>query len=104
MVNAAIQHNCKSELNEVNLRATPARMALMSLLESTGASVDSRRLMSAILAGVARRLTSFNSLLQLCCIAAFTIMRSYHTCMILASGSILYYNAIILHLSSIHGS
>lgn len=40
MVNAKIKHDCKNELNEVNLKATPARMALMNLLESTDKPVD----------------------------------------------------------------
>ena len=35
MVSAKIQHDCKDELNEVNLRATPARMALMTFLEKS---------------------------------------------------------------------
>lgn len=40
MVNVKTQHDCKDELNEVELRATPARIALMSLLESTDRPVD----------------------------------------------------------------
>ena len=40
MVNAKIKHDCKTELNEVNLKATPARMALMNFLESTDKPVD----------------------------------------------------------------
>lgn len=40
MVNAAVQHDCKSELNKVNLRATSARMALMNLLESSEKPLD----------------------------------------------------------------
>ena len=39
MVNAKI-HNCKEELNDAELRATPARMAVMKLLEETKAPVD----------------------------------------------------------------
>jgi Fe2+ or Zn2+ uptake regulation protein len=40
MINAKINHDCKDELNEVSLRATPARMALMNLLEKTDKPVD----------------------------------------------------------------
>ncbi|HWY79264.1 MAG TPA: transcriptional repressor [Candidatus Sulfotelmatobacter sp.] len=40
MVNAKIQHDCKTELNEVDLRATPARIALMKLLESSDKPLD----------------------------------------------------------------
>jgi len=40
MVNAKIQHDCKVELNEVALRATPARMALMTLLEASDKPLD----------------------------------------------------------------
>ena len=40
MSTANIQHNCKGELNNVNLRATPARMALMSFLEASDKPVD----------------------------------------------------------------
>lgn len=35
-----IKHNCKTELNEVALRATPARIALMKLLETTDKPLD----------------------------------------------------------------
>lgn len=40
MVNAKIQHDCKDELNEVELRATPARIALMQLLEKSDKPLD----------------------------------------------------------------
>jgi Fe2+ or Zn2+ uptake regulation protein len=40
MVIAKIKHDCKTELNGVNLRATPARMALMNLFESSDKPVD----------------------------------------------------------------
>ena len=40
MVIAKIQHDCKTELNEVDLRATPARLALMSLLEKSDKPLD----------------------------------------------------------------
>ena len=40
MVNAQIKHDCREELNAVNLRATPARIALMSLLETTDKPID----------------------------------------------------------------
>jgi Fur family transcriptional regulator, ferric uptake regulator len=40
MVNAKIQHDCKEELNEVELRATPARIALMQLLETSDKPLD----------------------------------------------------------------
>lgn len=40
MINAKITHDCKNELNEVDLRATPARIALMRLLESSDKPLD----------------------------------------------------------------
>ena len=40
MVNAKIKHDCKTELNDVNLRATPARMNLMYLLETSDKPLD----------------------------------------------------------------
>jgi Fe2+ or Zn2+ uptake regulation protein len=40
MVNAKIRHDCKDELNEVQLRATPARLALMNLLETSDKPID----------------------------------------------------------------
>jgi Fur family transcriptional regulator, ferric uptake regulator len=40
MVNAKIKHDCKTELNDVDLRATPARLALLKLLEVTDKPVD----------------------------------------------------------------
>lgn len=40
MINAKIQHDCKDELNEVALRATPARIALMQLLETSNKPLD----------------------------------------------------------------
>lgn len=40
MVHIKADHDCKNELNEVELRATPARLALMELLESTDKPVD----------------------------------------------------------------
>lgn len=33
-------HNCKDELNDVQLRATPARIALMQLLETSNKPLD----------------------------------------------------------------
>ena len=35
-----IKHDCKTELNDVELRATPARIAVMQLLERTSSPVD----------------------------------------------------------------
>ncbi len=35
-----IIHDCKDELREADLRATPARLAVMSFLEKTGQPVD----------------------------------------------------------------
>lgn len=35
-----IQHDCKKELREMDLRATPARVAVMQLLEKTKSPVD----------------------------------------------------------------
>lgn len=40
MITAKINHNCKDELNEVSLRATPARIALLKLLETSDKPVD----------------------------------------------------------------
>jgi Fur family ferric uptake transcriptional regulator len=40
MINVSIHHDCKEELNEAELRATPARMAVMKLLETTDTPVD----------------------------------------------------------------
>ena len=40
MVNAKIRHDHKDELNEVSLRATPARIALMDLLETSDKPLD----------------------------------------------------------------
>lgn len=40
MLNAKITHDCKEELNDANLRATPARLALMKLLEASDQPVD----------------------------------------------------------------
>jgi Fe2+ or Zn2+ uptake regulation protein len=40
MINSLIQHDCKDELNEVELRATPARVALMQLLETSDKPLD----------------------------------------------------------------
>lgn len=38
--NTSIKHDCKDELNASSLRATPARMALMNLLESSDSPLD----------------------------------------------------------------
>ncbi len=40
MTTAKIKHDCKIELNDVDLRATPARIAVMKLLERTAMPVD----------------------------------------------------------------
>jgi Fur family transcriptional regulator, ferric uptake regulator len=40
MINAKIQHDCKTELNDVALRATPARLALMRLFEGSDKPID----------------------------------------------------------------
>jgi|SRR5579885_697282 len=40
MVNVKIRHDCKTELHEAELRATPARLAVMKLLEKTRIPVD----------------------------------------------------------------
>jgi Fe2+ or Zn2+ uptake regulation protein len=40
MVNQKLQHDCKDELNDVQLRATPARIALMNLLETADKPLD----------------------------------------------------------------
>ncbi len=39
-MNMYIKHDCKTELNEASLRATPARIALMQLFESTKKPLD----------------------------------------------------------------
>jgi Fur family transcriptional regulator, ferric uptake regulator len=40
MLNAKIAHDCKTELNDVDLRATPARLKLMHLLEKSDKPLD----------------------------------------------------------------
>ena len=40
MVAIRADHDCKNELNDVELRATPARLALLKLLEQTDKPVD----------------------------------------------------------------
>jgi len=40
MISAKIKHDCKTELNDVDLRATPARLALLNLLEDSDKPVD----------------------------------------------------------------
>lgn len=40
MISAKAKHDCKDELNASSLRATPARVALMNLLESTDKPLD----------------------------------------------------------------
>ena len=40
MINAKMKHDCKTELNEVALRATPARIALMNLFEASSEPLD----------------------------------------------------------------
>jgi Fe2+ or Zn2+ uptake regulation protein len=40
MINTKRIHDCKEELNEVELRATPARVALMNLLEDSNKPID----------------------------------------------------------------
>lgn len=40
MAKAKIRHDCKIELNEVTLRATPARIAVMKFLENSNTPVD----------------------------------------------------------------
>lgn len=40
MLHTHVQHNCKDELNEAHLRATPARIALMQLLERADKPLD----------------------------------------------------------------
>ena len=52
MINAKVKsikdlrHDCKNELNEVNLRATPARLALLKLLETADKPVDVQTMIS----------------------------------------------------------
>ena len=40
MTNNLSQHDCKEELNQAELRATPARIAVMQFLETTNQPVD----------------------------------------------------------------
>lgn len=40
MAKGKIKHDCKIELNEASLRATPARIAVMKFLEDTNTPVD----------------------------------------------------------------
>ena len=40
MVNVKIKHDCSTELHEADLRATPARIALMNFLESSDKPMD----------------------------------------------------------------
>ncbi|MBU4099620.1 transcriptional repressor, partial [Patescibacteria group bacterium] len=40
MTQVKIKHDCKLELNDVALRATPARIAVMKFLENTTTPVD----------------------------------------------------------------
>ena len=46
MIQNKTTHDCKDELNEVELRATPARIALMNLLETTDRPVDVQTMIS----------------------------------------------------------
>lgn len=46
MNNVKIKHDCKDELNASSLRATPARIALMSFLESTDKPLDVQTMIS----------------------------------------------------------
>ncbi len=39
-------HNCKNELNDVELRATPARLAVMKLLETSSKPIDVQTIIS----------------------------------------------------------
>ncbi len=40
MVQARIKHDCKDELREAELKATPARVAILQLLEQTDKPID----------------------------------------------------------------
>jgi Fe2+ or Zn2+ uptake regulation protein len=40
MINTTIKHDCKDELNGVSLRETPARLALLNLLETSDKPID----------------------------------------------------------------
>lgn len=46
MLDSLPQHDCKDELNVFKLRATPARIALMSLLESTDKPLDTQTMIA----------------------------------------------------------
>lgn len=46
MTKKTIQHDCKTELNEAELRATPARISVMRLLEASSTPVDVRMIMN----------------------------------------------------------
>lgn len=45
MVRIQGQHNCKEELRELDLRATPARVAILQLLETTNEPLDASAIM-----------------------------------------------------------
>lgn len=40
MIRARVHHDCKIELNQAQLKATPARIAILKLLEKTDAPLD----------------------------------------------------------------
>ncbi len=42
------QHDCKTELRDVDLKATPARLALLSLLETTEEPLDIAMILAAL--------------------------------------------------------
>jgi Fur family ferric uptake transcriptional regulator len=42
------QHDCKEELRKVNLRATPARLAVMKFLEAAGEPVDTNTIIDFV--------------------------------------------------------
>lgn len=44
MISAKVSHDCKEELNELNLRATPARVFLMKLLENSEEPLDTQEM------------------------------------------------------------
>jgi Fur family transcriptional regulator, ferric uptake regulator len=42
------QHDCKNELKEANLRATPARVAILNLLEKTKQPIDANTIINFV--------------------------------------------------------
>ena len=59
MAYSKIQHDCKTELNEVELRATPARIALLQLLETSDKPLDVQSMIEFLEKKEARKIDRF---------------------------------------------